>query len=188
MPITPGGRWSPADSDDWDLTTDLAAMQVSNEAASTAEITAASRYRTMTNAQRVALPAGQLTEGLRVFTTDTRLNHIYTQGAWVSETNWATLTLGNGFTHAQFPLQWRRTLDRVVLRGGVYRATQPVTQTGVSSIPAIAPAPISRVYAWGRPDFNHRIEIQNDRLITSSASGALTTGIGFTFDGVGYDL
>lgn len=38
MPITPGGRFSPGDADDWDLTTDLAAMQVSNEAATDAAI------------------------------------------------------------------------------------------------------------------------------------------------------
>lgn len=40
MPITPGGRFSPGDSDEWDLTTDLAAMQVSNETATAAEIAA----------------------------------------------------------------------------------------------------------------------------------------------------
>lgn len=41
MPTTSDGRWSPADSDDWDLTTDMAAMQVSNmEATATAISTA----------------------------------------------------------------------------------------------------------------------------------------------------
>lgn len=43
MPITPGGRFSPGDSDDWDLTTDLAAMQVSNESATATQIAPALR-------------------------------------------------------------------------------------------------------------------------------------------------
>lgn len=41
MPTTSDGRWSPADSDDWDLTTDLAAMQVSNMEATTTAISTA---------------------------------------------------------------------------------------------------------------------------------------------------
>lgn len=82
MPTTPGGRWSPGDTDDWDLTTDLAAMQVSNETASANEIQLASNYRVLTNAQRLALPGAQLREGLTVWTSDTRVEWRYTGGVW----------------------------------------------------------------------------------------------------------
>lgn len=82
MPTTPGGRWSPGDSDEWDLTTDLAAMQVSNETASASEIQTASNYRVMTNGQRLALPSAQLREGLTVWTSDTRTEWRYTGSVW----------------------------------------------------------------------------------------------------------
>lgn len=75
MPITPGGRFSPGDSDDWDLTTDLAAMQVSNETATATEITAAingilpTRY-IGTEAQRAAMTAPNLRNGIEFQSTD----------------------------------------------------------------------------------------------------------------------
>lgn len=71
MPVTSDGRWSPADSDDWDLTTDLAAMQVSNQTA-TASAIAAIRipFQTGTNAQRLALSGANLYAGLTFRTSD----------------------------------------------------------------------------------------------------------------------
>lgn len=77
MPTTPGGRFSPGDTDDWDLTTDLAAMQVSNESATATEISAAiaampaqpQNYRIGTDAQRLALSGANLFTGLRFQTT-----------------------------------------------------------------------------------------------------------------------
>lgn len=83
MPTTPGGRFSPGDSDDWDLVTDLAAMQVSNESASATEIAAIpSTYRVGTNAQRLAIPVAQRFEGLKFYATDTRIEWLYTNNAW----------------------------------------------------------------------------------------------------------
>lgn len=77
MPTTPGGRFSPGDSDDWDLTTDLAAMQVSNETATANEIAAAITtglsgiaYRSGTNGDRIALSGASLVAGMRFQTTD----------------------------------------------------------------------------------------------------------------------
>lgn len=86
MPTTPGGRFSPGDSDDWDLTTDLAAMQVSNEAASATEISAAlaaapQNYRVGTDAQRLALSGANLYSGIMFRTTDTNLTWISTSSA-----------------------------------------------------------------------------------------------------------
>lgn len=96
MPITPGGRFSPGDSDEWDLTTDLAAMQVSNESATTAEIASsvnaaiaaipASDYKVVaTTANRDSIPGPSRKNGLLVYTQDTNLLHKWTGSAWVSK-------------------------------------------------------------------------------------------------------
>lgn len=88
MPITPGGRWSPSDGDDWDLTTDLAAMQVSNESATATEITNAlagvkQNYRVGTDAQRLAISGADLFEGLQFYATDTNRDWFYDGAAWL---------------------------------------------------------------------------------------------------------
>lgn len=94
MPITPGGRFSPGDSDEWDLTTDLAAMQVSNETATANEIATAVAaiptpipvYRTGTDAQRLALSGTSLVPGMRFQTTTNGsfewINTNGTAGGW----------------------------------------------------------------------------------------------------------
>lgn len=87
MPITPGGRWSPADSDDWDLTTDLAAMQVSNEAASATEIAAIPKsFRSGLNSARLALTGTDLVRGMQFQTTDNGgflwVNNLGTTTGW----------------------------------------------------------------------------------------------------------
>lgn len=189
MPTTLDGRWSPDDSDDWDLTTDLAAMQVSNMTATNNAITTASRYRTMTNAQRLALSGASLSEGLLVYTTDTRLNHLYTQGAWQSETAWTTLTLaaGQGYTQGNLPLQYRRYLNRVELRGTVYRTTVPAGQT-VATLPSFVPNPYGQVRFMTRTDANQQVIIANNGAISMTASSAISSGAGYVFDGVGYGL
>lgn len=90
MPITPRGRWSPNDGDEYDLITDLAAMQVSNEEATDTQIDAIpdSAYRSdLTDAQRLALSGASLFEGLRVRPTDTKREWMYTSGAWISADN-----------------------------------------------------------------------------------------------------
>lgn len=87
MPITPGGRFSPGDSDDWDLTTDLAAMQVSNESATATAIAAIpaqpQNYRIGTNAQRLALTGAALFEGLKFYATDTNRDWFYDGATWL---------------------------------------------------------------------------------------------------------
>ena len=77
MPITPGGRVSPNAGDDFDLVTDLAAMQVSNESATAAEISAAVTsglasvtYRSGLNSERLGLSGASLVAGMRFQTTD----------------------------------------------------------------------------------------------------------------------
>ncbi|AXC37915.1 hypothetical protein SEA_JACKO_57 [Microbacterium phage Jacko] len=86
MPITPGGRFSPGDTDEWDLTTDLAAMQVSNETASQTEIANALNTQSAsfigTEAERAALTAPKLRNGITFRTTDTNITYYRTGGAW----------------------------------------------------------------------------------------------------------
>lgn len=80
---SPDNLWSPNASDPYNLTTDLAAMQTSVQAALTNR---PKTYRTgLTDAQRIALPSGERFEGLRVRTTDTKADWLYTGGAWVRE-------------------------------------------------------------------------------------------------------
>lgn len=86
MPTTPDGRWSPNDGDPFDLTTDLAAMQVSNSTATANAIAnnvPPQNYRVGTDAQRRAIPAGQLYEGLTYYTTDTDRNWFYSGTTWL---------------------------------------------------------------------------------------------------------
>lgn len=189
MPITADGRWSPNDSDDWDLTTHLAAMQVSNMEATNNSIAIAARYRTMTEAQRLAIPLAQRFEGLLVYTTDTRLNHFYTAGAWVSETPWTTLAMaaGQGFTQGSAPLQFKRYLNRVALRGNCYRTTAPSGQT-VAQLPSNIPVPYGQMRLRTRRDVDQEVIIAANGAISMTAGLASTGGAGYTFDGVGYDL
>lgn len=87
MPTTPGGRFSPGDADEWDLTTDLAAMQVSNETATGNEIAAAiatapQNYRTGTNAQRLSIPVAERFEGLTFYVRENKTLWVFDGGAW----------------------------------------------------------------------------------------------------------
>lgn len=78
---SPDNLWTPDSGDDYALTVDLAAF------ADTVQDALTSRPRTyrtdLTNAQRIALTGPDLFEGLRVRTTDTDLDWLYTGTAWV---------------------------------------------------------------------------------------------------------
>lgn len=83
MPTTPLGVWTPDDSDDWDLTVDLAAMAVSIDSAIDNGINAIPKnYMIGTNAERLALSGGALFTGLKFYTTDTKVEWIYSNSAW----------------------------------------------------------------------------------------------------------
>lgn len=80
---SPDNIWTPDAGDDYALTTDLAAMADTIQDAFTAR---PKNYRTgITNAQRIALSGGDLFEGLRVHTSDTRQDWLYTNSAWINE-------------------------------------------------------------------------------------------------------
>lgn len=79
---TPDNLYSPDGTSPYNFTVDAAAMQASVQAALTAR---PRNYRTdLTNAQRIALTGADLFEGLRVWTTDTKIEWLYTGSAWVS--------------------------------------------------------------------------------------------------------
>lgn len=80
MAITsPDNLFSPDAPSPYNLTVDLAAMQTSVQAALNNR---PATYRVLTDAQRLALTGGSLFEGLRVWTSDTKLDWIYTGGVW----------------------------------------------------------------------------------------------------------
>lgn len=130
MPITPGGRYSPNDSDEWDLITDLAAMQVSNETASANDVQNGSNYRVLTNAQRLALSGANLREGMMVWTSDTRATYLYTSGAWVqtdarsSRNTSANQSLSTG---SWTTINWPTVLSEsgISYSGGTWTFTSP---------------------------------------------------------------
>ena len=78
MPTTPNGVWTPDDSDDWDLVTDLAAMAVSiDNAFGTPPVSFLG-----TEAERAALAAPKLRNGVTFRTTDTNITYHRSAGAW----------------------------------------------------------------------------------------------------------
>lgn len=84
MPTTPRGIWTPTDGDDWDLITDLAAFAVSVDTAIGAALSGLplpTRY-IGTDAERSALTAPNLRNGIEFQTTDTNLIWYRVSGAW----------------------------------------------------------------------------------------------------------
>lgn len=79
---TPDNIWTPDAGDNYALTTDLAAMADTVQEGLN-NVRVSGQYRVLTNAQRLALTGGDLFEGLRVRTSDTRLEWLYTNGVWV---------------------------------------------------------------------------------------------------------
>lgn len=85
---SPDNIWTPDSGDDYALTVDLAAMADTVQDALTARPV---NYRVLTNAQRLALTGPALFEGLTVWTSDTKIEWLYTGGAWVDQTRGLTV-------------------------------------------------------------------------------------------------
>lgn len=84
MPTTPRGIWTPSDSDDFDIITDMAATAVSVDDAITAAMAGVplpARY-IGTDAQRLAMTAPNLRNGIEFQTTDTNLVWQRSAGIW----------------------------------------------------------------------------------------------------------
>lgn len=80
---SPDNLWSPDSAEGYDLTVDLAAMQDSTQAALVAIRTEnPPTYIIGTNAERLGLTSPVLREGLRFWTTDTRIEWVYSASAW----------------------------------------------------------------------------------------------------------
>lgn len=139
---TPDNLWSPDGGDQYALTVDLAAMQDTTQAALTS-IRSGLVMQRGTNAQRLALSGAQLFEGLHFWTTDTRLEWIYTASTWVNmgggDTGWVDVAISSGYA-AQSPSekpQVRRVRGFVHLRGGWSNSGVTVSSThSVGTIPA----------------------------------------------------
>lgn len=78
---SPDDLFSPDAPSPYNLTVDLAAMQTSVQAALTS-VRGSGQYRVLTNAQRLTLSGPSLFEGLRVRTSDTKVDWIYTDSNW----------------------------------------------------------------------------------------------------------
>lgn len=93
---SPDNIWTPDAGDDYALTTDLAAMADTVQDALNAR---PRNYRTdLTNAQRIALTGTDLFEGLRVHTTDTKIDWLYTNATWTVITQGLVLLSKTSFT------------------------------------------------------------------------------------------
>lgn len=79
MPVTPLGVWTPNDSDDWDIVTDLAAMGVSIDGAITGVANATIYKAGLTSARPLA---SAVTEGYMWYATDTNVLWRHNGSAW----------------------------------------------------------------------------------------------------------
>lgn len=129
MAVTsPDNIWTPDAGDDYALTTDLAAMADTVQDAIT-DLRSDIGYRTdLTDAQRLALTGGDLFEGLRVWTTDTRVLWTYTQSAWVRSLPGQPymMAAGSGTTNSSGDAT-------VTLPAGRFNVTPSIVITGTSA-------------------------------------------------------
>lgn len=130
MPITPGGRFSPGDPDDWDLTTDLAAMQVSNETASANEIAAVTTQIAGLDA-RFTPSVASATARNAIFPTPVQGNRVYRSDLGYTEAYYATFNIttnpGGASPSGWYPVEagaiggtMRRTSTALSVPNGTY--------------------------------------------------------------------
>ena len=99
---------------------------------------------------------------------------------------WMTPTLTGGFTLASAPLQLRVTPTRVEFAGGILRTTTPSAYTTAFTLPANVPRPRGQYRAPGRDDFGMWVAMLSTGDVQMKATGAATSGAGYTFDGMSY--
>lgn len=173
---SPDNIWTPDAGDDYALTTDLAATADTVQDAIT-DLRTKTGYRAdLTDAQRLALSGGSLFEGLWVRTTDTKIDWLYTGGAWVPwGTSTGSVTVESG---------WSATAGytpRVVRNGGVVSIYGAVTNGG-GGFTAVVTVPVGF-----RPAVNtflsatHSNQAMNGTGLINPA-GLITFPVGY-FDG-----
>lgn len=181
---SPDNIWTPDSGDDYALTVDLAATADTVQAAIT-NLRASGQYRVLTNAQRLALSGGSLFEGLRVWTSDTKQEWLYTNGAWVvSDSGWVAITL-NGWTNegGSYQNAEARKIDKTVYVEGLIRNGNPNIGQTIGTLPVgMRPKAyiIRTVWANGaaRP-----VEIapNGNIIVGDTAVSNLRTALGFSF-------
>ena len=135
---TPDDIWTPDAGDNYALTTDLAAMADTVQDALT-DLRANGQYRTLTNAQRLALSGGDLFEGLRVWTTDTKTHWLYTSSAWKEVRSGGvnhSANPGSAITGVTIPVAAVSTPTGLTIRTGYVTAT-PTPQFGNEYMPRV---------------------------------------------------
>lgn len=159
MPTTARGIWTPADTDDWDLTVDLAATAVSvNTAIDNLRLPG---HYVGTNAQRIALAAPDLREGITWRTTDTDLTWEYNGTAWLIAAGQLLAT--NYWTGANV------TTAGAVLGGTVTTPTLPINQKF-----RINYGPVS-IYTNAVAVGLHDVRYRKDGTTVTSATGTSRT-------------
>lgn len=81
---TPDNLYSPDSTTAYDIPVVTAAMQSSVQSALN-NVRTGGQYRILTNAQRLALTGADLYEGLKVHTSDTRMDWLYSNSRWYGE-------------------------------------------------------------------------------------------------------
>lgn len=99
---------------------------------------------------------------------------------------WMSPTLTGSFTLASVPLQLRVTPTNVEFQGGLLRTPAPTSYTTAFLLPAGVPRPKGQYRAPGRDDFAMWVAMLSTGEVQMKASGAITSGAGFTFDGMSY--
>lgn len=175
---SPDNLWSPDAVDDYALTTDLAAMQDTVQDALTGLRGGLSYRADLTDAQRIALTGGQLFEGLRVRTTDTKIDWLYTSSTWVA---WGTSTT----TSVTFSSGWTALsgyTPRLIRNGGLVSIFGAVVNDGSGAFTSILTVPTG--YRPGVNTFlasTHSNQTMNGVSLIAP-SGVLAVPVGY-FDG-----
>lgn len=175
---SPDNIWTPDSGDDYALTVDLAAMADSVQDAVNAHKT----YRVGTNAERLALVAPELRDGIVFQTTDgSKLKWTYMNSSWV-QLDRASETSGV-FTAAS---GWTVSSQRAVQTNGMIYAYFSLTRTGgtinVNDEGDITNIQIGTVAADWRPPFEVVLGSGNAGRVASgyvnSAGSLYLTSVG----------
>lgn len=130
----PDGIWTPDYSVAYNLPVDLAAMADTIQAGLNS-VRDGAAYRTGTDAERLALPPGELFDGLRFYATDTGIEWRYNGTQWVRiDSGEVNLTLNGGWSNTAGTATYRVKNGYASLNGRL------ATSTGATATAFTLPA------------------------------------------------
>lgn len=139
----PDGIWSPDDSTAYNPPVDLAAMADTVQAGLNS-VREGAAYRTGTDAERLALPPGELFDGLLFYATDTQLEWRYNGTQWVrTDSGEVNLTLNGGWSSTEGTAAYRIKNGYASLNGRL--ATSAGATTTAFTLPVGARPTSTRV-------------------------------------------